>query len=130
MNGLSGRRSPRPFAFYDPDSSCWKTCQQSFPLENLPESLATWPRSGTWDRGAAYEQPTSVHPTSENESSSLLLLPTPRASDGEKGGPKQVQGGRPALAAVAASLAAGMSTDPLLSGGNGSSADQLPAPLF
>lgn len=40
-------------------------------------------------RGRAYELPTSALPTSAKESSSWRGLPTPRATDGSKGGPNQ-----------------------------------------
>lgn len=129
MSGPSGRKSREPFAFYDRDSSCWRTSAALLPLENLPEPSVTWPALGTWDRGGAYALPTSERPTDANGCSSLLptptaserdrtpeealrrhlpgramgrnggaapdlssvvaLLPTPRATDGEKGGPNQ-----------------------------------------
>jgi hypothetical protein len=84
MNEPSGRRWRDPFARFDPDTSSWKTWQPSLPLENLPELPVTWPRSGTWDLGAAYALPTSVPPTDVCGPSSLL--PTPNAADG-MGGP-------------------------------------------
>jgi hypothetical protein len=42
-------------------------------------SSPTWPKQGIWADGFAYELPTSEHPTSESESSSSQLLPTPNA---------------------------------------------------
>lgn len=51
-------------------------CQGSL-LEASGESCTTWPRQGTWDRGFAWELPTSGPPTDASESSSLL--PTPSA---------------------------------------------------
>lgn len=47
----------------------------------------TWPRSGYMCDGRAYELPTSVPATDGNGCSSLF--PTPKASDGTKGGPNQ-----------------------------------------
>jgi hypothetical protein len=95
-------------------------------FEDLLASPPTWPKSGTWDLGAAYERPMSAPATAGSGSSSspgLLktptaqlavnggsqhpdkrregghgptladqvehLLPTPRATDGTKGGPNQ-----------------------------------------
>lgn len=83
MNEPSGRRWREPFARFDPDTSSWKTWQPSLPLENLPELPVTWPRSGTWDLGAAYALPTSALPTGVRGPSSLL--PTPNAADGMGG---------------------------------------------
>jgi hypothetical protein len=84
MHEPSGRRWREPFARFDPDTSSWRTWQPSLPLENLPELPVTWPRSGTWDLGAAYALPMSVPPTGVCGPSSLL--PTPNAADGT-GGP-------------------------------------------
>jgi hypothetical protein len=83
MNEPSGRRWREPFARFDPDTSSWRTWQPSLPLENLPELPVTWPRSGTWDLGAAYALPTSVPPMGVCGPSSLL--PTPDASMGNGG---------------------------------------------
>lgn len=72
----SGTSSLAPFAFFDPESSSWRTSQASL----LPDSESlppTWPRSGTAFDGAASEQLTSGLPTDASESSSLL--PTPSA---------------------------------------------------
>ena len=55
-------------------------CEHSVPF------LATWPSSGMTRNGVAYEQPTPELPTVDSGSS---YLPTPMASDGEKGGPNQ-----------------------------------------
>jgi hypothetical protein len=69
--------------------------QPSLLQESWPEHAPTWPRSGTWDLGAAYEQPTSAPPTAEPESSSLL--PTPDAYQAARGGSqdpeKRIAGG-------------------------------------
>lgn len=71
-----GSRMPTPFAFFDRDSSSWRTCQGSL-LEDSGEFCTTWPKQGTWDTGFAYEQPTWAPLTGASESSSLL--PTPSA---------------------------------------------------
>jgi hypothetical protein len=86
MNDGSGRTWREPFAVYDRDSCSWRTLQRSL-LGDFPESPPTWPKSGTWELGAAYALPTSAHPTAGSASSSPPgLLPTPSASqfnDGE-----------------------------------------------
>ena len=93
MSEPYGRTSPAPFAHYDPDTSSWRTSQPSLQLENLPEPSPTWPRSGTWDLGAAYELPTSELPTAAPESSSLLLA-TPTAAIAKGGAPQDSKGKR------------------------------------
>lgn len=72
------------FAFFDRDSSSWRTSQDSL-LPDSESSWPTWPKQGMTRVGLAYELPTSEHHTAANGSSSLL--PTPNASvsqDGEK----------------------------------------------
>lgn len=85
---------------YDPESQCWKTCQQSL-FEDYQQSLDRYPRSGMTVNGKLYRLDNSVLPTSENggfvlpiqkisETNSSLLtrlinrraLPTPTKSDG------------------------------------------------
>ncbi len=83
MSEPSGRGSPQPFAIFDRPTSSWRTSALSLALGNLPEPSVTFPRSGTWDRGGAYELPTSEHPTAVNGSS--FLLPTPIKSDAKTG---------------------------------------------
>lgn len=73
----SGSTAQTPFAFYDPDTCSWRTSQLSL-LGDSTGSSVTWPRWGTWDAGAAYEAPMSVHHTDANGSSSLL--PTPNSA--------------------------------------------------
>jgi hypothetical protein len=79
MSGHSGRTSATPFAYFDRDTSSWRTFQQSLPLENSPEPPQAWPHSGTWGLGCAYALPTSEHPTAAPGSSSLL--PTPNTME-------------------------------------------------
>jgi hypothetical protein len=89
MPAGSGRSSPTPFVYFDPDTSSWRTCRLSFDFGGTTtddgtghpskRSLEIWPPSGTWDLGAAYERPTSALPT--NGSGSSSLLPTPNARD-------------------------------------------------
>lgn len=71
-SGLSWRT---PFAFYDPDSSCWRTSQGTF-LSGSDEFSETWPPSGMTRGGCAYELPMWEHPTGGRGSSLLLKTPT------------------------------------------------------
>ena len=73
-----GPSSHDAFAYYDPDSHCWKTSQVSF----LPECQTyseTWPRAGMTRNGTAYRRPPLVPRTS---ASGFGYLPTPDASLG------------------------------------------------
>ncbi|SER95663.1 hypothetical protein SAMN05216188_11877 [Lentzea xinjiangensis] len=82
----SGPTSSQPFAFYDPDTSSWRTSLPSL-FEDLTESPPTWPRSGMTSAGFAYALPTSAHPTAATVGSDTPHLPTPTARDGK--GPNQ-----------------------------------------
>lgn len=80
--------SPAAFAFYDPDSSSWKTYAACLPLgmDDCSDRFSgTWPTSGWMHAGRVYEQPTWVHPTADTECSSSPILPTPSVSDGAGG---------------------------------------------
>lgn len=81
-----GRTSPQPSAFFDLDSRCWKTSPVTS-LWALTLSSVTLPRWGMTRHGELYELPTPEPLTGASACSSLL--PTPLASDGEKGGPNQ-----------------------------------------
>ncbi len=71
----SGQSSPVSFAFYDPDTSSWRTFQGSLlDTEAWGTSLGTWPRAGMTRSGIAYRLRPSVPLTSVTESS---WLPTP-----------------------------------------------------
>jgi len=76
-----GHTCSERFAVYDLDSCCWRTSQGTFPWAS-DEFSQTWPRAGTWDRGAAYERPTSAPRT---DASGCSSLPTPTARDGKAG---------------------------------------------
>lgn len=81
-----GRQFVNAFAWFDPDSSTWKTSPGCDLLgEWLPYSQ-TWPRSGSVSNGTACERPTWAPPTSGNGFSSW---PTARSTDGTKGRPNQ-----------------------------------------
>jgi hypothetical protein len=86
MSATSGPTSRPPFAYYDHESSCWRTSQGTFPWDSTPSSV-TLPRWGSMRSGELFERRMPVLPTVGPGSSSLL--PTPLASDGEKGGPNQ-----------------------------------------
>lgn len=77
MTDTFGPTLPEPFAFYDHDSSSWRTSQATFLLDSIPSSL-TLPKWGSMRSGALYERPTLVRPTSEPDYS---LLPTPAVND-------------------------------------------------
>lgn len=87
-----GERLPAPFAHYDHDSSTWKTSETSL-FEDLTSSSPTWPRSGTWDLGRAYERPTSALAIGVIDGSPL---PTPTAADHKRRGVHE-KGGNPTL---------------------------------
>jgi hypothetical protein len=67
----------------------------------------TWPTSGMTRSGTAYPPPTSAPPTNDSGCSSPpppTLLPTPRATDGSKGGPNPRSSGDLMLPSAAARL--------------------------
>ena len=76
MTDISGLRFCEPFAHYDPDSSCWRTSEATFPWGS-DEFSETWPKRGSMRNGVCYERQMSAHPTDGHESS---LLPTPTAN--------------------------------------------------
>ncbi len=76
MSGGYGLSLPEPFAYYDPDTSSWKTCQGSF-SEDLQTFSGTWPQAGTMRTGRVYRQRRLVPRTSGRGSG---LWPTPGAS--------------------------------------------------
>jgi hypothetical protein len=73
----SGPSSPDAFAYYDPDTSSWRTSQGSL-FEEWATFSETWPLSGMTQSGQAYLRPPLVPRTFDGESSSW---PTPRARD-------------------------------------------------
>ncbi len=77
----SGLNSPASFAFYDRDTSSWKTSQRSL-LGDSIESSVTLPKRGTMRSGRLYELPTLAPRTAASGSSwSRGEYPTPRAED-------------------------------------------------
>lgn len=90
----SGKKWHALLARFDPVTFSWKTAQCSL-LEDLEQSLETWPRWGSMRNGACYQQPMLALRTSESASG---LLPTPLASLATHGGPNQRDSnGRPGL---------------------------------
>ena len=75
----SGQEWRTPSAFYDPDSSSWRTSEGTFPWDSTPCSV-TLPDWGMTLGGALYALPTPVPPTPAPDCSSL---PTPRATRGD-----------------------------------------------
>lgn len=99
-------KSSEPFAYYDPDSSCWKTFEDCLPLDAegcSDEFSDRWPKQGTTRNGMAYALPTSAPATEGGESS---LLPTPTTQGAANNGmPSQHERNAPPLNAVVTRLA-------------------------
>lgn len=84
------QRQPVPIARWDAARDAWEKIlpDDMFPIfEHSDVWSETWPTSGMWDGSTVYELPTSALHT--NDSATSLMLPTPRATDGTKGGPNQ-----------------------------------------
>lgn len=117
MPVTDGPGSATPLARYDPESCCWRTSVVTLFQQEQGEPLGTLPRSGTTRSGELYERPMlapltvgnagSVLPTPRASDTNgpgahgtggpdlrtaVTLLPTPRSTDGPKGGPGQVNG--------------------------------------
>jgi hypothetical protein len=90
MTATSGLTSPKQFAYYDHESSCWKMWPDIGLWGSIPYSQ-TWPKHGrmTCD-GAVFELQMSAPPIAGSGFSSLL--PTPTTQDGaNNAGPSQFQ---------------------------------------
>ncbi|QWT30135.1 hypothetical protein SEA_SEDONA_5 [Gordonia phage Sedona] len=80
---------PEPIARWNPSRMLWETETLSlFSAHSEPYS-ETLPTSGMTRNGALLPLPKSVPAISDSECSSSPTLPTPRATDGTKGGPNQ-----------------------------------------
>ena len=79
-----GGNTIESLAWFDPDTSSWKTSQLSFTGDCQPFS-ERFPRSGMMQNGRLYRRQRSVPRTLENVSS---LWPTPAAWDGKRGARK------------------------------------------
>jgi hypothetical protein len=79
VNGVDfGANTSESLAYYDQDTSSWKTSQLSLDGEST-EFAETWPASGIVRSGKLFARPTFLCLTVENESA---LLPTPTRSFG------------------------------------------------
>ena len=91
MNEQYSNTSPTASAFYDPESSCWRMCQASFPLDLDEEAdwtlLQRLPDFIMWDGQALFEQATPLRLIAVRDGSALPNLPTPRVS--MKNGPSE-----------------------------------------
>ena len=74
---VSGGKCSGSFAWYDPDTSSWRTWQRCL-TGGLMKYLDRWPKAGMMRNGHVYRLPVLEHLTSEIEFSSY---PTPCASD-------------------------------------------------
>ena len=88
MSGPSSNTSPTASAFYDPDSSSWRTSQGSLLSEEYPllERLPDW---GTTAAGALCVQATPEHLTNVRDGSASPNLPTPTSVDSHSAGRSQ-----------------------------------------
>ena len=75
MSEQSSNTSPTPSAFYDPESSCWRTSQASL-LSEAPESLDRLPPWGTTSDGALFELRTPALLIDVRAGFALLATPT------------------------------------------------------
>lgn len=92
-------------AKYDPDSSTWRTAQQSF-IEDSGECLETFPRWGMTRGGLLWERPTLAPLTSAIDSGSLLPTPTAQSYGSCQGGSagRDGQKNRPSLHTMAKAM--------------------------
>ena len=70
-----GQSSQESLARYDPSTSLWRTAQCSL-LEDLEQCLETFPKWGSMQSGACYQQPMLVQITKERESGYWLTPAT------------------------------------------------------
>ena len=61
MSDTSGPKFCEPFVHYDPDSSCWRTSEATFPWGS-DEFSETWPKRGSMRNGVCYERQMSAPP--------------------------------------------------------------------
>jgi len=78
-----GSNTSKPFAYYDQNSSSWKTWQLSL-FEGSTELSEPWPRAGMTRNGMAYQRAPLVPPIEETVYGLLpnvKMWPTPRAME-------------------------------------------------
>ena len=87
MNEQYSNTSQTASAFYNPESSCWRMCQASFPLDLDEEAdwtlLQRLPDWIMWDGQALFEQATPLRLIAVRDGSASPNLPTPRAQNAE-----------------------------------------------
>ena len=99
LQGLvSSTNSSEPYAWYDQNTSSWKTCQLSLLTEWTSFSL-NFTRQGTMQNGAVFQAALLELATKETDGGCLQKLPTPLASDPDRKA-KFKQGGTPLRAAI------------------------------
>jgi len=79
-----GKKWQESLAKLDLDTLLWKIPQCSL-LEDLEQSLQTWPRWGSMRNGECFPQPMLVQIIKEKEYGLLQKYPTPTAWDGKRG---------------------------------------------
>jgi hypothetical protein len=111
-----------PWAYYDPDTSSWKTSQLSFLDDPASTSFSgALPASGSMRSGLVYERRTSVHPTAGSGGSALLKTPTSQlaVNGGSQHPDKRKAGGHgPTLADEVEHLLPTPTTDPATGNGH------------
>ena len=92
MSEQSFNTSQTASAFYDPDSSCWRTSQGSLLSEEYPllERLPDW---GTTAAGALCVQATPEPLTGVRDGSASPNLPTPTVNNAKESGTQRDWGG-------------------------------------
>jgi hypothetical protein len=81
--------SSESFAWYSPDTSCWKTSQRSL-LTDWTPFLESWPKQGLMRNGRAYRQVLWAPAIKEIGGG---LLPTPTTQEWKRRGPNSSQQG-------------------------------------
>ena len=81
MSEPSSPTSPTALAFYDPDSSCWRTSQGCL-LSEAPELLQRLPAWGTTSGGVLYELQMPARLIDVRDGSALLGTPTTSDTNG------------------------------------------------
>ena len=99
LQGLvSSTNSSEPYAWYDQNTSSWKTCQLSLLTEWTSFSL-NFTRQGTMQNGAVFQAALLELAIKETDGGCLQKLPTPLASDPDRKA-KFKQGGTPLRAVI------------------------------
>jgi hypothetical protein len=78
-HGIYGPSVSEPYAFFDPDTHCLRTCEATL-VSGSPEYSQTLPASGSMQNGKLFQQLRLVHHTKET---GYLLWPTPTTQESE-----------------------------------------------